>query len=167
MNESVKSKSNTLLTLPTFEFSDREAGHLDGLLNDFLEKSLDQEMISDFERSIDVAFILSEEVNLGKVSILSLLAHFLLSYKFVSLDEIETIYGLQVVSIVKGLQKAKELNIKDQAFESENYRKLLLTIVEDIRVVIILICNQLYKMRRLQNRHSCMPLWRTVWGYIG
>jgi GTP pyrophosphokinase len=115
-------------------------------------------MISDFERSIDVAFILSEEVNLGKVSILSLLAHFLLSYKFVSLDEIETIYGLQVVSIVKGLQKAKELNIKDQAFESENYRKLLLTIVEDIRVVIILICNQLYKMRRLQEYREDMRM---------
>ncbi len=158
MNESVKSKYNTLITLPNFEFSDREVGHLDGLLNDFLEKSLDQEMISDFERSIDVAFILSEEVNLGKVSILSLLAHFLLSYKFVSLDEIETIYGLQVVSIVKGLQKAKELNIKDQAFESENYRKLLLTIVEDIRVVIILICNQLYKMRRLQEYREDMRM---------
>lgn len=158
MNESVKSKYNTLITLPNFEFSDREVGHLDGLLNDFLEKSLDQEMISDFERSIDVAFILSEEVNLGKVSILSLLAHFLLSYKFVSLDEIETIYGLQVVSIVKGLQKAKELNIKDQAFESENYRKLLLTIVEDIRVVIILICNQLYKMRRLQEYQEDMRM---------
>ena len=158
MNESVKSKYNTLITLPNFEFSDREVGHLDGLLNDFLEKSIDQEMISDFERSIDVAFILSEEVNLGKVSILSLLAHFLLSYKFVSLDEIETIYGLQVVSIVKGLQKAKELNIKDQAFESENYRKLLLTIVEDIRVVIILICNQLYKMRRLQEYREDMRM---------
>ena len=158
MNESVKSKYNTLITLPNFEFSDREVGHLDGLLNDFLEKSLDQEMISDFERSIDVAFILSEEVNLGKVSILSLLAHFLLSYKFVSLDEIETIYGLQVVSIVKGLQKAKDLNIKDQAFESENYRKLLLTIVEDIRVVIILICNQLYKMRRLQEYREDMRM---------
>lgn len=158
MNESVKSKYNTLITLPNFEFSDREVGHLDGLLNDFLEKSLDQEMISDFERSIDVAFILSEEVNLGKVSVLSLLAHFLLSYKFVSLDEIETIYGLQVVSIVKGLQKAKELNIKDQAFESENYRKLLLTIVEDIRVVIILICNQLYKMRRLQEYREDMRM---------
>lgn len=158
MNESVKSKYNTLITLPNFEFSDREVDHLDGLLNDFLEKSLDQEMISDFERSIDVAFILSEEVNLGKVSILSLLAHFLLSYKFVSLDEIETIYGLQVVSIVKGLQKAKELNIKDQAFESENYRKLLLTIVEDIRVVIILICNQLYKMRRLQEYREDMRM---------
>lgn len=158
MNESVKSKYNTLITLPNFEFSDREVGYLDGLLNDFLEKSLDQEMISDFERSIDVAFILSEEVNLGKVSILSLLAHFLLSYKFVSLDEIETIYGLQVVSIVKGLQKAKELNIKDQAFESENYRKLLLTIVEDIRVVIILICNQLYKMRRLQEYQEDMRM---------
>lgn len=158
MNESVKSKYNTLITLPNFEFSDREVGHLDGLLNDFFEKSLDQEMISDFERSIDVAFILSEEVNLGKVSILSLLAHFLLSYKFVSLDEIETIYGLQVVSIVKGLQKAKELNIKDQAFESENYRKLLLTIVEDIRVVIILICNQLYKMRRLQEYREDMRM---------
>ncbi|MBR4970170.1 MAG: bifunctional (p)ppGpp synthetase/guanosine-3',5'-bis(diphosphate) 3'-pyrophosphohydrolase, partial [Paludibacteraceae bacterium] len=76
----------------------------------------------------------------------------------VSLDEIETIYGLQVVSIVKGLQKAKELNIKDQAFESENYRKLLLTIVEDIRVVIILICNQLYKMRRLQEYREDMRM---------
>lgn len=148
MKERLKLKFKSLMDLPNFDFSKEEVSRLEELIFACLERESEADFIN-LEKSIDVAFILSEEVNLGKVSILGLLLHTLITLKAFQNNEIETSFGIQVESIVKGLQKASELNSKEQSYESENFRKLLLTLVEDIRVVIILICNQLYNMRQI------------------
>ena len=148
MKERLKLKFKSLMDLPNFDFSKEEVSRLEELIFACLERESEADFIN-LEKSIDVAFILSEEVNLGKVSILGLLLHTLISLKVFQNKEIEASFGMQVESIVKGLQKASELNSKEQSYESENFRKLLLTLVEDIRVVIILICNQLYNMRQI------------------
>ncbi len=148
MKERLKFKFKSLMALPNFEFSKEEVSRLEELIFACLERESEADFIN-LEKSIDVAFILSEEVNLGKVSILGLMLHTLITLNAFPDNEIETSFGIQVASIVKGLQKASELNSKEQSYESENFRKLLLTLVEDIRVVIILICNQLYEMRQL------------------
>ncbi|MBO5133253.1 MAG: bifunctional (p)ppGpp synthetase/guanosine-3',5'-bis(diphosphate) 3'-pyrophosphohydrolase [Paludibacteraceae bacterium] len=148
MKERLKFKFKSLMALPNFEFSKEEVSRLEELIFACLERESEADFIN-LEKSIDVAFILSEEVNLGKVSILGLMLHTLITLNAFPDNEIEASFGIQVASIVKGLQKASELNSKEQSYESENFRKLLLTLVEDIRVVIILICNQLYEMRQL------------------
>ena len=148
MKERLKFKFKSLMALPNFEFSKEEVSRLEELIFACLERESEADFIN-LEKSIDVAFILSEEVNLGKVSILGLILHTLITLNAFLDNEIEASFGIQVASIVKGLQKASELNSKEQSYESENFRKLLLTLVEDIRVVIILICNQLYEMRQL------------------
>ncbi len=148
MKERLKFKFKSLMALPNFEFSKEEVSRLEKLIFTCLERESEADFIN-LEKSIDVAFILSEEVNLGKVSILGLMLHTLITLNAFPDNEIEASFGIQVASIVKGLQKASELNSKEQSYESENFRKLLLTLVEDIRVVIILICNQLYEMRQL------------------
>lgn len=148
MKERLKLKFKSLMDLPNFDFSKEEVSRLEELIFACLERESEADFIN-LEKSIDVAFILSEEVNLGKVSILGLLLHTLITLKVFQNNEIEASFGMQVESIVKGLQKASELNSKEQSYESENFRKLLLTLVEDIRVVIILICNQLYNMRQI------------------
>lgn len=148
MKERLKLKFKSLMDLPNFDFSKEEVSRLEELIFACLERESEADFIN-LEKSIDVAFILSEEVNLGKVSILGLLLHTLITLKAFQNNEIEASFGMQVESIVKGLQKASELNSKEQSYESENFRKLLLTLVEDIRVVIILICNQLYNMRQI------------------
>lgn len=148
MKERLKFKFKSLMALPNFEFSKEEVSRLEELIFACLERESEADFIN-LEKSIDVAFILSEEVNLGKVSILGLILHTLITLNAFPDNEIEASFGIQVASIVKGLQKASELNSKEQSYESENFRKLLLTLVEDIRVVIILICNQLYEMRQL------------------
>lgn len=148
MKERLKFKFKSLMALPNFEFSKKEVSRLEELIFACLERESEADFIN-LEKSIDVAFILSEEVNLGKVSILGLMLHTLITLNAFPDNEIEASFGTQVASIVKGLQKASELNSKEQSYESENFRKLLLTLVEDIRVVIILICNQLYEMRQL------------------
>ena len=148
MKERLKFKFKSLMALPNFEFSKEEVSRLEELIFACLERESEADFIN-LEKSIDAAFILSEEVNLGKVSILGLILHTLITLNAFPDNEIEASFGIQVASIVKGLQKASELNSKEQSYESENFRKLLLTLVEDIRVVIILICNQLYEMRQL------------------
>lgn len=148
MKERLKFKFKSLMALPNFEFSKEEVSRLEKLIFACLERESEADFIN-LEKSIDVAFILSEEVNLGKVSILGPMLHTLITLNAFPDNEIEASFGIQVASIVKGLQKASELNSKEQSYESENFRKLLLTLVEDIRVVIILICNQLYEMRQL------------------
>lgn len=148
MKERLKFKFKSLMALPNFEFSKEEVSRLEELIFACLERESEADFIN-LEKSIDVAFILSEEVNLGKVSILGLMLHTLITLNAFPDNEIEASFGIQVANIVKGLQKASELNSKEQSYESENFRKLLLTLVEDIRVVIILICNQLYEMRQL------------------
>jgi GTP pyrophosphokinase len=148
MKERLKLKFKSLMDLPNFDFSKEEVSRLEELIFACLERESEADFIN-LEKSIDVAFILSEEVNLGKVSILGLLLHTLITLKVFQNNEIEASFGMQVESIVKGLQKASKLNSKEQSYESENFRKLLLTLVEDIRVVIILICNQLYNMRQI------------------
>ena len=148
MKERLKFKFKSLMALPNFEFTKEEVSRLEELIFACLERESEADFIN-LEKSIDVAFILSEEVNLGKVSILGLMLHTLITLNAFPDNEIEASFGIQVASIVKGLQKASELNSKEQSYESENFRKLLLTLVEDIRVVIILICNQLYEMRQL------------------
>lgn len=150
MKERLKLKLKSLMALPNFEFAEEEVSHLEKLIFACLDRDSEADLIN-LEKSIDVAFILSEEVSLGKVSILGILLHTLVNLEALPYSEIESAFGVQVASIVKGLQKASELNSKELAYESENFRKLLLTIVEDIRVVIILICNQLYQMRQLSN----------------
>ena len=122
MKERLKLKFKSLMDLPNFDFSKEEVSSLEELIFACLERESEADFIN-LEKSIDVAFILSEEVNLGKVSILGLLLHTLITLKVFQNNEIEASFGMQVESIVKGLQKASELNSKEQSYESENFRK--------------------------------------------
>ena len=113
--------------------------------------NLQEDENDDVKRSMEVACILVDEVNIGKIPVLSVLAYCAVSKEKISLDQVESVFGAQVLNIVNGLFKSRELYKKSASVQSENFRKLLMTIVEDIRVVIILICEQLYFMRSMAN----------------
>ncbi len=105
----------------------------------------------DVKRSMEVASILVEEVSIGKIPVLSVLVYCAVIKEKIVLEQIESVFGTQVLNIVNGLFKSRELYKKSASVQSDNFRKLLMTIVEDIRVVIILICEQLYFMRSMAN----------------
>ena len=113
--------------------------------------NLQEDENDDVKRSMEVACILVDEVNIGKIPVLSVLVYCAVSKEKISLDQVESVFGAQVLNIVNGLFKSRELYKKSASVQSENFRKLLMTIVEDIRVVIILICEQLYFMRSMAN----------------
>jgi GTP pyrophosphokinase len=122
----------------------------------FLRSTYDElfaRLSDDFQsckRVLEVAEILSNEANIGKLSVFSLLLYRAILSGCYARESVEKEFGEQVHSIIKGLFTAKELYTKNPSVESENFRKLLMTMVEDIRVVIILICKQLYLMRTIE-----------------
>ncbi len=91
----------------------------------------------------NVANVLIHEIGLGKTAIAAILL------KEIELARIQTCFDQQVVTIVKGLHRVDELYKVDTSLETENFRKLLLTLAEDVRVVLIIIAERVALMRRL------------------
>ena len=68
-----------------------------------------------------------------------------------SIDEVNAEYGDDVASIIKGLVKTNELYAKSPAIESENFRNLLLSFAEDMRVILIMIADRVNVMRQIKD----------------
>ena len=100
-----------------------------------------------------VATIISEEMGLGSTSICAALLHDVLDGTDYTIDDIENIFGKKIALIVDGLTKIAGGIFGDKASEqAENFKKLLLTMSEDIRVILIKICDRLDNMRHLDKQ---------------
>lgn len=100
-------------------------------------------------KAVSTALILVEDANLGKVAVTSKIIYEAVESGFCTYEEAQVKFPSQVTIIVDGLIKAHELYRKHKFVETENFRKLLLVLARDIRVVIIMICERLYLMRNL------------------
>lgn len=146
MCKDLKLKFDKIVNSPELSLTETEFNSL----NESYERLFSQEDTTDFdgvERTLAVASILMEEANIGKIPVVSVLVYCVVKQEILSMEEVSSLYGGQVEGIVKGLFKSIEIYKKNPSVESENFRKLLMSIVEDIRVIIILICEQLYLMR--------------------
>lgn len=113
-----------------------------------------EKVIFSISKALSTALILTEELNLGKVSVVSKILYEAIDAGFYRKENVEVDFGKQVASIVNGLIKANQLYRKNTAIETENFRKLLLTLAQDIRVIIIMICDRLYLMRNLDEHEE-------------
>ncbi len=101
-------------------------------------------------RTLDICRIVLFEIGLGKVSVICTLLYHYVKSNDIRDDFYEKQFGPQVSDILKGLVKANDLYSKSAAIETENFRKLLLTFAQDIRVILIMIADRLQTMRYLQ-----------------
>ena len=102
---------------------------------------------------ISVAMIASAEMGLGSTSICSALLHDVVEDTDYTVEDIETIFGKKIAQIVDGLTKISGGIFGDQASaQAENFKKLLLTMSDDIRVILIKICDRLHNMRTLSSQ---------------
>ena len=102
---------------------------------------------------IAVAQIAWEEVGLGSTSICAALLHDVVEDTDYTTEDIENIFGPKIAQIVDGLTKISGGIFGEQASaQAENFKKLLLTMSEDIRVILIKICDRLHNMRTLQSQ---------------
>ena len=101
---------------------------------------------------IAVALIASKEMGLGSTSICSALLHDIIDNTDYTVEDIENVFGKKIAQIVDGLTKISGGIFGDKASEqAENFKKLLLTMSDDIRVILIKICDRLDNMRTLDN----------------
>ncbi|MDR0546416.1 MAG: RelA/SpoT family protein, partial [Dysgonamonadaceae bacterium] len=97
-----------------------------------------------------VAMIVSEEMGLGSTSIVSALLHDVVEDTDYTVEDIENLFGAKIAQIVDGLTKISGGIFAEAASaQAENMRKLLLTMNDDIRVILIKIADRLHNMRTL------------------
>lgn len=100
---------------------------------------------------IEVARIVSEEMGLDSTSIICALLHDVVEDTEITLEEIETTFNKEVAKIVDGLTKIAGIFDLNSSIQAENFRKLLLTLNDDIRVILIKLADRLHNMRTLES----------------
>lgn len=100
---------------------------------------------------LEVARIVIDEMGLGTTSIVCALLHDVVEDTEIELKDIEGQFGTKISKIIDGLTKIKDASDKSLSMQAENFKKMLLTISEDIRVVFIKIADRLHNMRTLES----------------
>ena len=104
---------------------------------------------------ISVARICTDEMGLGTTGIVCALLHDTVEDTHITLDDIEDLFGKEVRLIIDGLTKIPEVFDETVSIQAENFRKMILTISDDIRVVLIKLADRLHNMRTLGSmRHD-------------
>lgn len=106
--------------------------------------SRDEENI---DRILDTAFIITTEIGLGKTSLICTLLHPKVEEEFISLEEVRSRFGEKIAQILNGLKEISKIYATREIVDSENFRKLLLSFAEDVRVQLIFLAEKLYALR--------------------
>jgi guanosine-3',5'-bis(diphosphate) 3'-pyrophosphohydrolase len=99
---------------------------------------------------IAVAQIAAEEIGLGTTSIVCALLHDVVEDTNVTLDDIEMQFGKKVAKIIDGLTKISGVFDTNSSLQAENFRKMLLTLADDVRVILIKLADRLHNMRTME-----------------
>ena len=100
--------------------------------------------------------IVREEIGLGDDSITAIRLRSAYEQGEITIEEVRERYGESVVAILEGLKRIDDLYKKTPVVESENFRNLLLSFAEDMRVVLIMIADRVAMMRQLKEKPSSM-----------
>ena len=98
---------------------------------------------------IAVAHIAAKEIGLGTTSIICALLHDVVEDTDYNLKDIEELFEKKVAKIIDGLTKIKDVFDKNVSMQAENFRKMLLTLSDDVRVILIKLADRLHNMRTL------------------
>jgi GTP diphosphokinase / guanosine-3',5'-bis(diphosphate) 3'-diphosphatase len=103
---------------------------------------------------IAVARICAEEMGLGATSVVCALLHDTVEDTHITLQDIEDLFGEKARRIIDGLTKIPEVFDQNASVQAENFRKMILTISDDIRVVLIKLADRLHNMRTLESMRA-------------
>lgn len=99
---------------------------------------------------LEVATICAREIGLGTKSIISALLHDTVEDTDVTLEDIEELFGKKIADIIDGLTKVSGLVGKSASLQADNFKKILLTLSEDVRVILVKLADRLHNMRTLE-----------------
>ncbi|MFP4663574.1 MAG: RelA/SpoT family protein [Bacteroidales bacterium] len=107
---------------------------------------------------IAVAKIVAGEMELGVKSVICALLHDVVEDTDYTLSDIDDMFGRTIANIIDGLTKISHVLDKDASLQAENFRKMLLTLSEDVRVIFIKLADRLHNMRTL----DAMPEFKQI-----
>ena len=105
-------------------------------------------------KDMQTAVIVAEEIGMRRASILGVMLHDSVRSGAYTTDEVSRDFGEDVAGIIRGLIRVQDLYLKSPSIESENFRKLLLTFAEDMRVILIMIANRVNVMRQIKDAEN-------------
>ncbi len=100
---------------------------------------------------LEVALISTKDIGLKTTSIICALLHDVVEDTDYTLKDIELMFGKKVARIIDGLTKISGIFDKNTSLQAENFRKILLTLADDVRVILIKLADRLHNMRTLQS----------------
>ena len=103
---------------------------------------------------LQTALIAVEEIGLRRDAVMAIMLHNSVENGFISVDEVKVHYGEAVARILHGLQRIGDLYKKNPVVESENFRNLLISFAEDMRVILIMIANRVNLMRQIKDNDN-------------
>ena len=105
-------------------------------------------------KDMQTAMIVAEEIGMRRASILGIMLHESVKYGLCTLESVEREYGSDVAGIIRGLVRINDLYAKSPTIESENFRNLLLSFAEDMRVILIIIADRVNLMRQIKDSEN-------------
>lgn len=102
-------------------------------------------------KDMQTAIIVAEEIGMRRASILGIMLHDTVRNGAYNIEDVETEFGEDVAGIIRGLIRVHDLYKKSPSIESENFRKLLLSFAEDMRVILIMIADRVNIMRQIKD----------------
>jgi GTP diphosphokinase / guanosine-3',5'-bis(diphosphate) 3'-diphosphatase len=101
--------------------------------------------------ALSVARIIAGEIGLGLTSIVTALLHDSYNSLPISQKELEKEFGKKVVEILNGFSRITSIDVMQSSYQAENFRKLLLSLADDVRVILIKLVERMEYMRNLDN----------------
>ncbi|MFT6996492.1 MAG: guanosine-3',5'-bis(diphosphate) 3'-pyrophosphohydrolase [Cryomorphaceae bacterium] len=98
-----------------------------------------------------VARICAEEIGLGTTSIVAAILHDTVEDTEITLEDVEHQFGPKVRAIIDGLTKISDVFDHTASIQAENFKKMLLTLSDDVRVILIKLADRLHNMRTLES----------------
>lgn len=102
-------------------------------------------------KDMQTAIIIAEEIGMKRASVLGIMLHESVKFQLCTLESVQNEYGEDVAGIIRGLVRINDLYAKSPTVESENFRNLLLSFAEDMRVILIMIADRVNLMRQIKD----------------
>lgn len=103
---------------------------------------------------METALIVASEIGLTRGAIVGIMIHTCVRCGYCTPEDVEKEFGEDVAGIIRGLNRIQELYEKNPSVESENFRSLLLSFAEDMRVILIMIANRVNVMRQIKDTEN-------------
>ena len=130
-------------------------------INKYLQRAIEQGMVrrdgfglNPIVKDTETALVVAQEIGMDRGSVVSVLLNSIVKSGVASLDEIREDFGEDVAHILHGLMRIRGLYAKSATVKSDNFRSLLVTFAEDMRVILIMIANRVCIMRQIKDTNN-------------